>query len=283
MSLARWRPGAARAGRLGTYLAAGAAAVVVAVSLLYSVAYDRIYTAPHTAVAASRWIYDNVPPRSVIATEHWDEGMPLPLIENGRQTDAGQRGYRTITLNLYDDDNEAKLTHIVQQLDQADYIVMFSNRLYGTIPRLPKRYPMTSEYYRLLFGEKLGYQLVGAFESYPNVLGHHLRRRFAVGARSADARAPCRTTGGVDGRQPRPRRRELQRLRSPEGARLQAYEQADRGGGTSRAAPVSRERYDEFAAERYPDVSVTPLKRQGSGRRYGRRDLPRVVRSERAR
>ena len=170
VALAGWRT----ASGLPRRLAIVVAAIVVGLSALYATAYVRIYASEHTAIAASRFIYEQVPPKSVIATEHWDEGMPLTIREGGRQIDPGQLGYRTITLNIYDDDNEAKLNHIVQQLDQADYVVMFSNRLYGTIPRLPARYPMTSEYYRLLFGERLGYELVGAFSSYPNLLGVHL-------------------------------------------------------------------------------------------------------------
>ena len=146
-------------------------AVVVGLTALYALAYVRMYAEPHPAVAASRWIYQHVPPGSGIATEHWEEGLPVPLEAQGRSLSAGSQGYRMATLNLYEDDNEAKLSHIVQRLQAADYVVFFSNRLYGTIPRLPQRYPMTTEYYRLLFGEKLGYQLVAAFTSYPNLAG----------------------------------------------------------------------------------------------------------------
>ena len=37
---------------------------------------------------------------------------------------------------------------------------MITNRLYGTIPRLPERYPISTNFYSLLFQEKLGYELV---------------------------------------------------------------------------------------------------------------------------
>ena len=83
-------------------------------------------------------------------------------------------GYRELKLNLYEPDTPTKLGRIVGTLRQADYIVFFSNRLYGTIPRLSERYPLTTKYYNLLFGEELGFELAAAFASYPNLFGIHL-------------------------------------------------------------------------------------------------------------
>jgi YYY domain-containing protein len=39
------------------------------------------------------------------------------------------------------------------------------------MPRLPWRYPITTRYYELLFQERLGFELVGTFTSYPSLLG----------------------------------------------------------------------------------------------------------------
>jgi hypothetical protein len=44
-----------------------------------------------------------------------------------------------------------------------------SNRLYGSIPRMPHQYPMTSEFYRMLFAGELGFKLDAVFESYPRL------------------------------------------------------------------------------------------------------------------
>jgi len=52
---------------------------------------------------------------------------------------------------------------------QTDYLVLSSNRLYGSIPRLPMRYPMTSEYYRALFEGRLGFEKAAEFDSYINI------------------------------------------------------------------------------------------------------------------
>ncbi len=74
----------------------------------------------------------------------------------------------------YEDDNPDKLNWMVDNLTQADYIVLSSNRLYDWIPRLPGRYPLTSRYYKLLFSGKLGFEPIKEFTSYPTLLGIQL-------------------------------------------------------------------------------------------------------------
>lgn len=133
--------------------------VVLAGAIFYSFAYLNIYTQPHPAVRVSQWVKTNIPPGSQLVKEHWEEGLP----------DVG--AYRQDELNLYDADTSAKVEHVSQQLEKADYLVIFSNRLYGTIPQLPQRYPLTTHYYQLLFTGKLGFELVDAAASYPSLLG----------------------------------------------------------------------------------------------------------------
>ena len=64
-----------------------------------------------------------------------------------------------------------KMTKVAGQLAGADYLVFFSNRLYGSIPRLPEKYPQSGEYYRRLFAGDLGYRLAHWETSYPNLPG----------------------------------------------------------------------------------------------------------------
>ena len=52
---------------------------------------------------------------------------------------------------------------------------MSSNRLWGSIPRLPMRYPMSTEYYKLLAEGKLGFELAGRFTSFPTIFGIPVR------------------------------------------------------------------------------------------------------------
>ena len=132
---------------------------LVVVSGLYALAYMGIYQVPHTAVRSSEWLNRNAPAESVILMEHWEEGIP----NLGR--------YEVPRLPVYETDVPSKLTALAAELARADYILFYSNRLYGTITRLPERYPVTSAYYRLLFGGELGYRLANVETAYPNLAG----------------------------------------------------------------------------------------------------------------
>ena len=92
-------------------------------------------------------------------------------------------------LQVYWDDNDAKLVNFQSVLDQADYIFIPTNHQYAQITRLPERYPLTTEYYRQLIGcpadkniiwcyetakpgmfhGTLDFDLVAVFESYPTI------------------------------------------------------------------------------------------------------------------
>ena len=158
--------------RLGRRIALPWAALPAAVVLLgtffYAVGFVGIYTRTTTREAASRWFYANVPPGSVVASEHWDDGIPVSLPGFNTQQ------YPGFQLELFFPDDATKLEKLAAQLNEADYIVVTSNRLYATIPRIPERYPMTAEYYRLLFSGGLGFDLVHVETSYPTYLGREL-------------------------------------------------------------------------------------------------------------
>jgi YYY domain-containing protein len=155
-----------RAGRLALRadrLALALIVFVVAGSAAWAYAFTRIYTRPTTRVAASQWIYQTLPKGSVLANEHWDDPLPVPLPGYDPAPYAGPQ------LPLYDPDEPKKIDTIVRMLTEADYINLTSNRLYGSIPRMPQRYPMTTEYYRRLFAGDLGFDLVKTVASYPTL------------------------------------------------------------------------------------------------------------------
>ena len=138
-------------------IAVGAAAACVTV--FYALAYMSVYTSEHPGVRGAEWIRENVPQSSVILKEHWEEGLP------------GLHGYRILELPMYNDDRPHKVNQISDLLARADVLTLYSNRLYGTVPRLEDRYPVSREYYRLLFDGELGYELEAHFTSYPSLLG----------------------------------------------------------------------------------------------------------------
>ncbi len=129
----------------------------------WAFAFSRIYSEPHTANKAAAWINENIPKSAAIGMEHWEEGI------------AGLVGFQkppgSIQLLSYDDDSPAKINMYATALQQNDYIAMYSNRLYGTVPHIPARYPMARAFYEKFFNGELGYELAYFSESYPQFLG----------------------------------------------------------------------------------------------------------------
>jgi YYY domain-containing protein len=154
-SLMRWRR------RLGL----GLTAVVLVGTAVWAFAVFSIYLRPHTRIAASRWIFDNIPEGATLASEHWDWAPPLRV--DGHDPYGGM--YRGIEMALYDEDTPEKQEQLFGWLDAADYVILASNRLYASIPRLPTRYPLATAYYRALFAGELGFELVADFTSYPSI------------------------------------------------------------------------------------------------------------------
>jgi YYY domain-containing protein len=116
----------------------------------------------------------------------WDDGLPVRI--DGYDGFAGiyEPG---LNFDMYEDDNPNKLTRFYDILDHSEYLLISSSRQWGTLPRLPERFPMNSAYYRHLLGcpsdksiewcynsvevgdfkGDLGYELVSVFQSDPGI------------------------------------------------------------------------------------------------------------------
>ncbi|TVR68995.1 MAG: hypothetical protein EA415_14755 [Sphaerobacteraceae bacterium] len=141
---------------------ATAIAVVIGVTAIWAAMFMTVYSGTHPRVDASQWIYENVEPGSTITHEIWDDRLPVAL-------PGGSGGiYEYRGLDLYSDrTNEEAVEFVTDVLHDVDYIVLASQRLSHSIPRLPWRYPVQSEYYRLLEQEKLGFELAYEATNYP--------------------------------------------------------------------------------------------------------------------
>lgn len=140
---------------------------ILTVCLLFATIFAcmilSIYTHPHSRVTASKWIYKHIPPEAIIGTEHWDDGLPLNLQNRDAVT------YTNIELPLYDQDNEEKWALLSLKLQEAQYIIVSSNRVYASITSVPDRYPITSAYYTKLFNGSLGFKKIAEFTSRPSI------------------------------------------------------------------------------------------------------------------
>lgn len=134
---------------------------------LWTFSFLSVFSKPSTRIKASEWIHENIPQTSVLATEHWDDGLPVYDAQN----------YTIISLPLYDPDTEQKWDTINTQLENTDYLILASNRLSTPLQKLTdckslpeyRCYPITAQYYKNLLSEKLGFKKVATFESYPTI------------------------------------------------------------------------------------------------------------------
>ena len=135
----------------------------------WAMAFFSIYTKEQTRISASEWVYLNVPVDKTILTEQWDDTLPVPI------GTLNLNRYKDLNLTMYEPDNSSKINYLTNNLSKGDYIIFNSRRLYGTLINLTKEYPITSNYYKLLFEGKLGYKQVAEFTSYPSIFGFEIK------------------------------------------------------------------------------------------------------------
>lgn len=128
------------------------------VIIIWPCMFLSVYTKPHTRVTASEWIYQHIPPGSTILGEYWDD--PLPL---------SGKSYTITLLHVFDPDTADKWKVLNQELAHADYLILSSNRGWGSISVDKDKYPLMSAWYRDLFAGKLPFRQVAKFTSYPSL------------------------------------------------------------------------------------------------------------------
>lgn len=159
----------------------GCVILIFILAALWLSAFMNIYSSPHTRKQASLWMAANIPSGAVLATEHWDERLPC----------YGGGNFKYVELNMYDlPDDDRKWAAMNEKLDQADYIVIASQKLYVPLQRLAdcqkfkSCYPRAKKYYEDLFAGRLGFKKVAQFTSYPRF--PFLPKRFEIVDDSAD-------------------------------------------------------------------------------------------------
>lgn len=149
-------------------------AVTLFFHFLWCLLFINIYKFPNTRVAATNWIYRYISPGSVLTAEYWDDALPLSI--NG-QSDV----FITKWLKLYDQESEEKWQKINQDLKESDYLIMSSNRLWASIPKVSSMYPQTTKFYQDLFEEKTDFYKYKEFNSYPGISLPLLKKCFYLG------------------------------------------------------------------------------------------------------
>jgi len=151
-------------------------AIVVAVvtTAFWGTAFvNGVYNTDHSRIIASQWMAENMAPNTLVTSQIWDDGLPL------YGPDVPPHSISSIPLDPYGGETPDKIHAMIDVLDQVDYIVEASNRLYGSIPRMPARYPITREYYHALFAGEMGFELEAEFTTPPSLFGIEIDDRNA--------------------------------------------------------------------------------------------------------
>jgi hypothetical protein len=106
----------------------------------------------------------------------WDDRLPDNLTVDGQhlRRDIFVLGDVNWLSGTESHDGLEKLDQNLALVAQSDYLALASNRNYGVIPRLPERYPLSSQFYRLLFDGQLGFEVAYVGTRMPNLFGLHL-------------------------------------------------------------------------------------------------------------
>lgn len=139
---------------------------LIFVSLIfYPIMFLSIFFKNHSRVEASLWIYKNIPAGSIIATEYWDDSLPLSLEKYNPLFFSYI--FQSIHIADVEEVNLSKIDDIKNQLNQSDYYILSSNRFYKPIPENADLFPETAKFYQSLFDGSLGFTQVAEFSSYP--------------------------------------------------------------------------------------------------------------------
>lgn len=138
--------------------------IIIMMLLIWPVLFLSIYTKPHTRIRASAWMYQHIPEGQTIAWEHWDDPLPFPM-----EGFPAPSIYKQIQLPSFDPDDAEKPEKIMTVVRDSDYIVLSSNRAYGALQQVKKRFPYMSDFYTRLFSGNLGFELVAQFTSRPTI------------------------------------------------------------------------------------------------------------------
>ena len=133
--------------------------ILLLLSILPGIAFfASVYARPDIRLAASNWMYRNIPQNANILSEGGNI-INLPI----RTENEGKR-FNVVNFNFYNLDAKPKLLRqLVTNLAQADYILIPSRRIFADQARLRSQFPITNRYYQLLFSNQLGFKKIKQF------------------------------------------------------------------------------------------------------------------------
>jgi hypothetical protein len=132
--------------------------------LIWPLSFLSIYSHPHSRVLASEWIYQNISIGSTLSCDSWDDCLPLNVEHVGFINQ-----YKILTMEPFTLDTPEKQIKFTKQLKELDYFILTSNRAWGSLTKVPDKFPFMSNFYKDLFAGKLNFIKVAEITSYPTV------------------------------------------------------------------------------------------------------------------
>ena len=138
---------------------------LLALTLIPGLLFFTIYLKPDIRIEASEWIHQNIPDKTYVLSETANV-VDIPITP---QSFLNPRTYQVISFNFYDLDVDLSLLDkLTGHLEKADYVFVPSHRIFDSRLRLSEKYPLTAQYYRLLFSGNLGFEKVVHFSRLPD-------------------------------------------------------------------------------------------------------------------
>ncbi len=128
---------------------------VIALTVPWGLSWAAFAWQPYTRLQASEFLLHTLPAGTVVATEAWDDALPIGL---------GAERFRYLQIPVYAPDTPEKREELLRILQESQVIALSSQRGVGSVCRVPDAYPLMSEFYHLLFSGQLGFRLVHSQE-----------------------------------------------------------------------------------------------------------------------
>ncbi len=132
--------------------------VAIFILILPGILFMKIYFQPDIRIQACQWINENLPESSTIVYEGGNI-IDLPELNHDK--------FETINIDFYhldlEEDQQEKLSSAI---NQADYFLSPSRRMFTNHLRLPKGYPITAGFYQDLFSGDLGFSKMRTFRPF---------------------------------------------------------------------------------------------------------------------
>lgn len=140
--------------------------ITMSTSLIWGLSFSSIYFRPDSRIVASKWINTNLENNSYILSETGNV-LDVPVRAS---KEFSHNNFKVNNFDFYNlDFNQSLPIELALALEQSDYILIPSRRIFMGMANHPDKFPLVENYYKLLFSGELGFSKIKTFTSYPKI------------------------------------------------------------------------------------------------------------------